>query len=226
MSEQEHSAAVKAVAADYRDRGYEILDTNNVPLPGVARRYEPDFVARRGSEMVAVEVKLRPTLSQSKHLRDMAEAYSRIPGWRLDIAVPGLEPSRREGHVLSRAAAASRLKIADQAASEAGDVAAALLLVWTVIEAALLEAVGEEVRGEPLPALRLLKTAYSLGHLSKADWETLERLCRLRNEVAHGRSPRRITRSSYRAARRVANSLLAAARHRRSHLASAKGVGG
>ncbi len=142
----------------------------------------------------------------------LAEVIRRIPGWRLDVVV--LEQPKRpvESQPLSVEDAKRRLDAADSVAEGTADYAAALLLLWTAVEAILRDQVKKQSDDSLTSTSRLPKVAYSLGVISSQDAETAEWMTRIRNDVVHGRTESSVTRLEYDRAREFAIRLLAESR--------------
>lgn len=55
-----HGAAIQALAARYRQEGFEVVaEPSASELPDALRPFRPDLLARRGDETVMVEIKTR-----------------------------------------------------------------------------------------------------------------------------------------------------------------------
>jgi hypothetical protein len=197
---EERSLAEKQAVERYRAQGYEVLLPPPVELlPKEVRPYVPDFIATRGAENIAVEVKShRGLVEEGADLRHIAEQFRQIPGWRFDLVVHRTPEPPLAPRLLPRRDILKRARLADRVARESGDYAAALVLLWTVVEAVLRARVGAAGRG--LGPARLAKEAYSAGHLTEKQWELLDRLASLRTQIVHGEVPDRVTARTYRMA--------------------------
>ena len=190
MSPSPTSPEIERVAERYRERGYYVdLDPKPDMLPPEVRDYRPDFVALRDFEKVAVEVKRRADLAASPFLTRLAEQFRQVPGWRLDVALIEEPKAQAEPQLsfLSSADISFRFDTAQRAGEENKDYGAAVLLFWTIIEAALLAQLRDRNEERVLPPKRLAKTAYSFGVVDDARLPVLEWLANIRNDVVHGR---------------------------------------
>jgi hypothetical protein len=207
------SSAIERKAADrYRAEGYEVTEkpARDVLPPGL-KSYQPDFIAVRGDEKVAVEVKRGPTLASEQQLRDIAEVFRATPGWRFDLVVVGDDDQAgvRPPPVLTKSGYLARLKTADLIASSAKDYSAAMLLLWTVTEAALRRLLQRSGDNPRLLGTRLVKAAYSRGLIDASEFRSLESLARIRNAVVHGARPDSdATAQTYMSSKRLVERLL------------------
>jgi hypothetical protein len=186
------------VVERYRERGYEVIAEPDASLlPNEAKSLRPDLLAVKGNEHVIVEIKREQNMLAYPALVRLADSIRRIPGWRLDIVVLPTPRTPSQAQPLSRDEFKRRLNTAERVAKETNDYAAALLLVWTAVEALVnheMRQQGEQV----LPsASRLPKVAYSMGLIDEQDVSTAEWLARVRNEVVHGASKLQVTASDY-----------------------------
>lgn len=195
---------VVTVADKYRQRGYDVtFDPPQNMLPKAVQHCHLDFIASRGDEHIAVEVKDHHTLHQDPELVRLAEAFRQAPGWRLDLAVVGQDERAALRAKLDAEEIKRRLAAAEKISAETEDYAAALLLVWTTLEAALqlrLERQGED---RPVAPIRLGKLAYSLGIVDDEDITLIEWLVDVRNDVVHGRTPDDVSPAAYERARNL-----------------------
>jgi hypothetical protein len=99
-----------------------------------------------------------------------------------------------------------RVRLAEQIAQKASDYAAALILLWTVLEAVLRARI--EAAGRDFGPARLAKEAYSAGLVTQKQWELLDRLAALRSQIVHGEVPDRVTARTYRVARDLTMAIL------------------
>lgn len=186
------------LAQEYRDRGYEVLVEPD-RLPGLPADTRVDLLARRGDEVVLIEVKSRASLVDQPRLRELARVVEGRPGWRFelvlagageDAALPEGTPLPEEASSLDRRDVA-RAMAESEALIASGHSEAALLLAWSITEATLrLLANAESIplRHEGNPPYVLKQLAVN-GALSREDYHSLMSTLRLRNAVAHGFKP-------------------------------------
>ncbi len=186
-------AFLEKIGEDYRREGYVVItQPDKDHLPQHLGDLGIDLLARRGQEVVAVQVKSRDQLYDLHDLQQSAERLNAEPGWRLDIVVfppeggveiprDGAEPG--VGHIQSLAAEASR-------ALGVGVLRAAFLLAWAAVEAAMREAARREgmAMDREVPHF-VLKTLYANGIISREDYDRIENCFSVRNALVHGFAP-------------------------------------
>jgi REase_AHJR-like len=171
--------ALDLVVGSYQVRGYDVtVEPRASGLPDFLRDLQPDLLAVRGDDRVAVIIRKGERNSGLRPVPDMDALHG--GGWRLelvladDLVLPSAPPE----------AIAARLAEASQFA-ETGHGAAALLLAWTAVEEVLRELT---FRFAPDAASRRVSTpdsAYSLGLLSEDQHRFLAGVQRFRNQAAH-----------------------------------------
>lgn len=173
---------VERAATAYLEQGFEVThEPSSAELPPGLASHRFDLVARRGDEIVVVEVRYageivhRPTERLDRLARDVAA----IDGARLDVLwIPPPGPSLAEKSEL-RSRAESAVVVSERAPG------AAIVLAWGCLEGAMRWISGAEGRRERT-ALDLAASLYSEGVLTKDQWTTVDDSWRQRNAAAHG----------------------------------------
>ena len=183
-----------SVAREYRKQGCKVLlYPSETDLPSFLSGFQPDLIAYSDKENVVVEVKSKVTLSKADYLPSLASAVNSQPGWRLDLIVtnPARQSVVEEGaEELSQSEIHARLESVRQLLS-INQEDAATLLAWSAAEATLrLVARRQEIELEENQPLFVINQMYSLGALSRKDYQLLQEGMRVRNLIVHGfRSP-------------------------------------
>jgi hypothetical protein len=187
---QSGARRLREVAEEYRGRGYEVLvEPKPKQLPRALARFHPDLVARKGDEVVVVEVKSRSELRQDPRLGELASAVRAHPGWRFELIIANPE---HDGLLPEGAQAWEErdvLERLDEARSllNAGHLEAALMLAWSAAEAALrILAKTDEIAPSRQDAAYLLKQLAFSAALTREQFQFLQNMSELRNAVAHG----------------------------------------
>lgn len=174
------------VAREYRNRGYQVQIEPSDP-PAFLQDLTPDLVALSEDDNVVVEIVSRESIGHRERLERLAESVEAMSGWRFELVVTN--PQKQPTQDISLAEAKSRLSQAGQL-KEQGALAAALLVAWSAAEAVLRQgATREGVDNTQLTPVRLVKTLYSLGILTRGEYERLEDAAEARNAAAHGYDP-------------------------------------
>ena len=169
-------------------------------LPYFLRNFRPDAVATRGDENVVIEVSARSTYEKDRQLGLLAEEVARHPGWKLEVVWVGSSVGAESAglrlpsvdEIRSRSAEMRRLY-------DEGEHAGALLILWSLLEAASghrLAEVDAEPRGPQTP-IALVKDLVSFGHIDQEDYNRMKEIASLRNAIAHGHSTLRVDRKTF-----------------------------
>jgi hypothetical protein len=151
-----------------------------------------DLLARRGEEVIAVQVRSGDELHDLTDYKQLAERLQSEPGWEPELVVFPPEDGEQlpqQGtelgvdHIQALVEEASR-------ASAAGVLRASFLIAWAALEAAMRQAARREGitmdRGDPS---FVLKTLYANGVISREDHERSAHCFRVRNALVHGFAP-------------------------------------
>ena len=209
------------VADDLSRRGYEVvINPRFDELPEFLQDFQPDAVARGDEEVVVIEVKAAGAAYEGPRLRKLAEEISRHPGWRLQIVLaspPGEGHEGREG--LPTIPEIRETLLAARRLFESGDAAPAVLLIWSLLEAALhrrLERM-EVDRPRAQSPHALVKDLVSFGFVDQAEYRNLGDLADLRNALAHGRLGSEIEPAAFARLQSLVEELIDQAAVRPSH---------
>ena len=190
LLKETHERRLREVADSYRERGYDVrIEPSGEQLPPFLEGFRPDLIARKDGESLVVEVKVGTRSSAIERYRDLAERVNAEPGWRLVVHyVPERGPLEipEEGAALEFEEIADRIGRSDELHA-AGDSDAALVVLWTAVEALLRQhARRDAIPVETLPSNALVKELYSAGEISMEQFDVLEKALKLRNSAAHG----------------------------------------
>lgn len=193
LPQEHHLRTVADLAADYTRRGYTVISQPTLKdTPEFLRPYLPDLLATKDDERWIVDVKTPGfTRDQSDEKQG---AWSRLSqkvaeaGWRfrLVVAKPG-EDDLRSYTIAEPAEIEAGLAIPPKLAGE-GQQGAALMLAWSLFEAAARRRLllDDEDPGRPATRVGLVKTLIHLGYVDESELEALRDIESLRNQIAHG----------------------------------------
>jgi hypothetical protein len=199
------------IARRYEADGYEVtVEPAPEQLPEPLASYHPDLLVRKGGETVLIEIKSRAEL-QKKELEELAAAVRQLPGWRLELVLarPDAPVAVPEDSVPwdQDDVRAALQQAADLLRSHYN--AAALLLAWSAVEAALrLVAERERIPLERDDAAYILKRLATSGAIAGEQYHELRAAMELRNAMAHGLKPSRMDESQTRRLIEVGEDLL------------------
>ena len=182
---------INEIKIEYLSKGYKVLvnPTKN-ELPTFLRGFTPDLIATSEAENVVIEIKSKGTLKESKYLANIADIIKRQRNWRFELVVTNprySDKDRLDEAVLSLAEIEKRLDTIKKLLSDKV-YDATFLIAWSVLEAALRIVALDHLdnRLAKQATLKLIKTLYSYGYLSKSELSLLERLHDVRNKLSHG----------------------------------------
>ena len=183
--EQSFRTQRQQTVAELLQAGWEVVEEpDQQMLPGPLREFRPDILARRGSELLIVEVKSRRS-SDLSHLNALASAVARVPNAELEINWLGDAPEFDPPAENTRAYLNEATRLLNF-----GAFTAAALLAWAALEGAVVYFASDKDDVQPWTTpWQLLSDLYSLGYVSDRDFERLTAFWKLRNEIAHHVSP-------------------------------------
>ena len=181
---------LQELAREYREKGYEVIvEPSKNALPNFLSDYEPDMIARNDEESVVVEVKSRSSLVHSEYLQPLADRIKEKAGWRFELVITNPKEesvSNQVSTLPSEVELVNRIQETRKLMTS-GHKEAALLLGWATAEGALrLVAAREGVFVRKHSPAYIIKYMTSMGLLNKSDYNLLEGMLGMRNEVVHG----------------------------------------
>ena len=194
---------VRAIAADYRIRGYAVLEEPSPEqLPDFLTAYAPSILARKEGESaeslgesVVVVVKGRQRPGNERRVGELAELLGNKPGWKFELALVEAE-AQLDTPDTAIPFGKKEIRQCNNTAHQlikAGFYDFALLQAWRGVEATvrlLLEEErlkeGETVAIEQVTPKRLFGSAVYYGVISHEDYSILMDAMRYRNAYVHG----------------------------------------
>jgi uncharacterized protein YutE (UPF0331/DUF86 family) len=181
---------LETAAEEYRKEGYTVhIHPSPNQLPDFLRDEGIDMVAEKGSERIAIQVKSREQLYT---IMPMKEKVDGQPGWGYDIVVLPRELSEEIPQNGKRTDPQFTATLIEEAETllRAGAVRAAFVIAWSAVEAVMREiASRENIEIEKVTPRFILKSLYSVGIVSRQDFDKLSETMNLRSEVVHGFEP-------------------------------------
>ena len=181
MSDAPHrETAIVDVAQRLEAEGWRVrVQPGSSDIPKELSGFRPDYVAYRGNQVLIGEVKYRRSANED-NLRELTHRVSLMANAQLEVTLLGDEPP-----------ALPPVDYITRIARQAREVfrtspEAALLLAWSAFEGAsarLAYMSFDQSLSEP--AKRRLSNLYSLGVLSKRQFDLLTQAQEARNRIAH-----------------------------------------
>jgi mRNA-degrading endonuclease RelE of RelBE toxin-antitoxin system len=191
-----HDEKVESLIKKYRDEGFTVTkepQPNEIPFD--LDNYQPDILATKNeheSGLIGLIIEVKTSISpvSVERLQSVAEKISRHPGWRfLLVTLEDIEAESLPGTSEELPSWEELINYFSQVSKliENNNIEPAFLFLWSVFEGALRKrAVDVSIPVERLPAIRLLRTMYSLGELSISEFDIIQAYFERRNRLAHG----------------------------------------
>ena len=185
---------LRLIAQEYEQQGYRVVvRPAQRDRPEFLRDFETDLIACCDQENVVVEVRSRSDVAMSPSLVHLASVVNSMPGWRLDFSMVGYADSATsdDSAVQLRPAEIRGRLVSVGQILDIGQEEAAVVLAWSAAEATLrLLAAQNGVDPEHEQPAFLVQQLFSLGVLSRGDYDSFRDALRYRNLIVHGyRSP-------------------------------------
>jgi hypothetical protein len=185
---------IEDIAKPYRDDGYHILlEPGRHELPEFLKGFDPGMIATKGDERVVVEVATRDQVKNQKTKKNLEYWIGKVnsePGWRFDLVIVNREPWPDPISADSKELDPEEIRARNRTIQPILSlrlIEPASLYAWSMVEAAM-RVVAERFRialVDKTP-FYVMKTLYSKGVISNAEFDDLQRLMKIRNSIAHG----------------------------------------
>jgi hypothetical protein len=178
---------------EFRKEGYVvIMHPEKDHLPQNLRDLRIDLLARRGEQVIAVQVKSRDQLHDLGDYKQLADRLKMEPGWEPELVVFPPENGEQLPRDGTKLGVGEILSLTEEASRTfaVGALRASFLVAWAAVEAAMREAARQEgiAIDREVPRF-LLQTLYTNGIISREDYDQVEHCFRVRNALVHGFAP-------------------------------------
>jgi mRNA-degrading endonuclease RelE of RelBE toxin-antitoxin system len=184
---------VESLIKKYRDEGFTVIQNPKADqLPFDLDNYQPDILATKNQNESGLIIEVKTSISpvSVERLQSVAEEISRHPGWHfLLVTLEDIEAESLPGTSEELPSWEELINYFSQVTKliENNNIEPAFLFIWSIFEGALRKrAVDVSIHVERLPAIRLLRTMYSLGELSISEFDIIQAYFEKRNRLAHG----------------------------------------
>jgi hypothetical protein len=177
---------LESLREEYESRGYEfIVQPRQSDLPEFFATYQPDAVAKKTGNNIAIEVKSRATQAAQQSIQRIRKLFEGRPDWQFTVAYMGSDGPLAPGlPAADRAAILARAQEVDQLATK-GHLREAFIIAWSLLEAAL-NSVQPDADKRPRKPGTVVQTLAIDGHISYEVERSLRSLIDLRNRIVHG----------------------------------------
>ncbi|KNX41137.1 hypothetical protein ROTO_23470 [Roseovarius tolerans] len=173
--------------------GYIVVeDPSRQMMPPKFRGYVPDFIAQKGDDYIAFEIKAKRNESIHKKLEELKRSIEEQPNWSFKIIYAD-EIMKDEGPVKQGTHSIYEALCQVKAITEHNNPQAALLLAWATFEAAARH-LHPKIFAKPQTPGRIVTVLAERGLI---DYETASKLRTLiskRNSIVHGELSIQVTK--------------------------------
>jgi Holliday junction resolvase len=188
-----HDEKVESLIKKYRDEGFTVIQNPKTDqLPFVLDNYQPDILATKNKNESGLIIEVKTSISpvSVERLQSVAEEVSRHSGWRfLLVTLEDIEAESLPGKAEELPSWEELIDYFSQVGKliENNNIEPAFIFLWSVFEGALRKrSLDVSIPIERLPAIRLLRSMYSLGELSISEFDIIQACLEERNRLAHG----------------------------------------
>lgn len=173
------------IAPIYEQDGFEFVPPGEANVPSGTWRYEPDYLAKKGDQYVAIEIKSKRTRAVEKSLETLKAQIEENKNWRFVTYFASeelqQEPIKKPGaeQILETLAEVRK-------AGRIGFLNPAFLMAWGAFEGAAREA-HSRFFAKPQTPGRIITVLAGRGEVTPDEADRLRRLANLRNGLIHGR---------------------------------------
>lgn len=186
LSQEAEISFLEGLRPQYEDKGYKFtIHPRSSELPKFFSNYQPDAVATKQNHNVAIEVKSQLSRNAEQSIQRIREIFEGHSDWQFTVAYIGSEalqverlPSMEGKLILERVSEIRKI-------AANGYVQAALILAWSLLEAAL-NSVRPNADKRPRTPGTVVQTLAMYGYISEELERPLRSLISLRNRIVHG----------------------------------------
>ncbi len=182
-SEAEHQV-FERIAQQLEAQGYDFVDSSEVSVPTGSWGYIPDYIAQRGNEFIAIEIKARRTRATEKSLSTLKSVIEESENWKFlvyyadELSESNLVKTIDEEYLRNTINDILSIK-------ESGFHQAAFLLAWGTLEAAA-RFTHKRIFLKPQTPGRIITVLAERGVFTPNQANRLRALALKRNHLIHG----------------------------------------
>jgi hypothetical protein len=173
------------IAPIYEQDGFNFVPPGETNVPSGTWNYEPDFLAKKGDQYVAIEIKAKRTRGVERSLETLKAQIERDKNWKFVAYYASeelqQEPIKKAGKELILETLAEVRK-----AGQIGFLKPAFLMAWGAFEGAAREA-HSRFFAKPQTPGRIITVLADRGDFTPDEADRLRRLANLRNGLIHGK---------------------------------------
>ena len=181
-------------------------------VPGFLQGYQPDAIAVRGDERVAIEVKQKKSSSHGAQLSEIAKRFAKQPDWKFLVVYPDeVAPEWEQFGSLSAADIERQLGEVEEL-SNSKHSRAAFVLAWAILEALARALAGSPIGVAARSPRDVVEFLERNGLIDFKEGNILRDLVALRNAAVHGDFARKVGQPDLDVMMKIARRLAAEAK--------------
>lgn len=201
-SKNRERTKINELARKYEAKGYSVtIEPTLGELPAFLKdlNYHPDIIARSERGNILIEVKTKESIRNSKYLVAVSERIKKTKDWEFLLVYTNSKRKQRDIRRVKQTRKSIDAVLLELRAWIESDQdlthRAALVLLWSALEAALTAVMPGTSTGTSKSPFDLVRDAVIAGVISKDSMEFLEVVIPIRNQIAHGDLTQKISRA-------------------------------
>lgn len=175
---------LKRIRPQIEGEGFVLIDEPSIRLPEGLRNYRPDFLAKRGDQYLAIEIKQRRSPASTSAINRLERIFSNIPNWTLFVHF--IEGESEDSGLRSQDSTTIRSGFQEvRNAVSSGNYRSAFLLSWASFEA-VSRTLHNRIFSKPQSPGRVITVLAERGYIDPASAELLRHAAKKRNALIHG----------------------------------------
>ena len=180
------SQFMEHLRAQYVEQGFTFtVQPQRAQLPEFLGSYQPDAIAQKPGINIAVEVKQTASPGTQRSLQDIRRLFEGHPDWQFTVAYIGSNPLKSLAIRPATPAAIRKRMNEVTELFDQGHRSAAIVIAWSVLEAAV-HRIDNEASGRPRTPAMVVQTLAQLGYIEPTIERRMRALIELRNKIVHG----------------------------------------
>lgn len=200
--------ALEQLRPKLEEDGYTVIEhPSRQIMPPKFRGYIPDFIAQKGDDYIAFEIKAKRNKSIHRKLEELKRSIEEQPNWSFKIIYAD-EMMKDHGPVKQRSRSIYEALRQVEAITEHNNPQAAFLLAWATFEAAARH-LHPKIFEKPQTPGRIVTVLAERGLIDHETASKLRTLISKRNSIVHGELSIQVTKEDVEAVTCAIGSLVA-----------------
>lgn len=183
---QAEAEFLKGLRSRYEDQGFTFtIAPDRSVLPAFLASYVPDAIAQKSGQNVAIELKQHQSPAGQRSLQEIRRLFEGHPDWQFHVVYMNSGPLPSITIPPASPAAIRGRMDEVRTLSKDGHQRAALVIAWSLLEAAL-QSVDGDAASKPRTPGTVVQTLAMNGFISADTERGIRELIQLRNRIVHG----------------------------------------